>query len=381
VSPFFRFLLKVTLALHLPVALALFGALAPRLGAGGALAAIGVALTASMWLAAGRIRGQLYDSPRSWWTIHLVDTPYFVHWCACVFTVIPSVLALLGVALSDLLRDVPLHLPYAFLQGVYGVGLVVGVWGVVVRRRLLAVQRVTLHFKDLPAAFDGYRIAHLSDLHIGSMTPKARALRWVARANAEKPDLAVVTGDFVTNGVAFHEDIANAVGELRGAEGTFASMGNHDYFGDGEPLLSLLAERGVQVLRNAGVALRRNEHTVYLAGIDDTWTRRADLERTLAGRAEDDFCVLLAHDPDVFPDAAARGVHLTLSGHTHAGQVAVPFLSRVLSLSHLAHRFHTGVYRRGPHTLFVHPGMGTTGPPIRVGAAPTLALLTLRRAP
>jgi predicted MPP superfamily phosphohydrolase len=88
----------------------------------------------------------------------------------------------------------------------------------------------------------------------------------------------------------------------------------------------------------------------------------------------------LSHDPALFPAAAKEGISLVLSGHTHGGQVALPFFPKVMSLGKLAHRFHLGLYRQGDSTLYVHPGLGTTGPPIRVGVAPEIAILTLRAA-
>jgi predicted MPP superfamily phosphohydrolase len=157
-------------------------------------------------------------------------------------------------------------------------------------------------------------------------------------------------------------------------------MGNHDYFGEGEPLVSLLAQRGVRVLRNEGVLLEREGKPVYLAGIDDTWTRRDDLDRALRERPDAATTILLSHDPERFTQAAARDVALTLSGHTHGGQIAFPFLSRWVSLSHLTHSFHQGLYKKGDATLYVHPGLGTTGPPMRLGVAPAVVILTLRAA-
>ncbi|NVL83593.1 metallophosphoesterase, partial [Escherichia coli] len=122
--------------------------------------------------------------------------------------------------------------------------------------------------------------------------------RWIRAANGAAADLAVVTGDMVTSGVAFHQDIATLVGDLRGKDGVYVIMGNHDYFGEGEPLVSLLRSRGVNVLRNQGVVLERAGAKLYLAGIDDTWTKRADLDAALAERPEGMPTVLLAHDPE-----------------------------------------------------------------------------------
>jgi uncharacterized protein len=146
-------------------------------------------------------------------------------------------------------------------------------------------------------------------------------------------------------------------------------------------MITLLGERGVKVLRNEGVTLARGGATLHLAGADDVWTRRADVAKSLASwNPEREPCILLAHDPDLFAEAAARHVPLTLSGHTHAGQLAIPFLARWLSLSHLAHRFHEGFYRRGASTLYVSPGLGTTGLPLRIGTVPTVAVHVLRAA-
>jgi uncharacterized protein len=189
-----------------------------------------------------------------------------------------------------------------------------------------------------------------------------------------------VTGDLVSSGSEFHEDIAEVVAELRAPSGVFVSMGNHDYFGDGEPLVTLLGAKGVKVLRNEGVTLTRKGRPLYLAGIDDTWTRRDDMDKALEARPAGAPVVMLAHDPERFRQSAKKNVALTLSGHTHGGQIAFPFLSRWLSLSHLTHHFHLGLYRSGACQLYVHPGLGTTGPPMRLGVAPAVVILTLRAA-
>jgi uncharacterized protein len=379
-SPFFRFLLWVTLALHMPFAVVVHHVARPWAGPYGALACSATLVAALMALAPGRIHGALYDAHRSTVMVEAVDAPYFVHWCACVFTAPATLVILLVHPLVQFARGAAITSPVPPMAWAYGVGLVFALWGVYLRRRIFRVARLDIAVAGLPAAFDGYRIAHLSDLHIGAMTPKRRAARWVHAANRERADLAVVTGDMVTNGVAFHEDIAQVLGPLHAADGALVTMGNHDYFGEGEPLMSLLRARGLSVVRNTGVRIERAGASLYVAGVDDTWTKRADLEATLAGRHAGECTLLLAHDPELFLEASRRDVALTLSGHTHAGQVALPFLARYLSLSRLGHTFHVGLYHLGASTLYVHPGLGTTGPPIRFGTTPTVAILTLRRA-
>ena len=126
--------------------------------------------------------------------------------------------------------------------------------------------------------------------------------------------------------------------------------------------------------------IERDGARLWLAAIDDTWTRRDDLELAMQGRPEGAATVLLAHDPGRFDQAAEAGAELVLSGHTHGGQIAVPFLAKQLSLASLAHPYNVGFYRRGRSTLYVHPGLGTTGPPMRLGAAPEVTILVLRAA-
>src|SRR6202034_1147258 len=158
---------------------------------------------------------------------------------------------------------------------------------ILVRRRWFVVKEVDVEVTGLDSVFDGFRIAHLSDLHIGTHTPKRWGERWADAANQRRPDIAVVTGDLVSSGSAFHEDIAKVVGGLVAKGGVFVTMGNHDYFGEGEPLVSLLRDVGVKVLRNEGITLTRGGKGLYLAGIDDTWTRRDDMDLALKDRPDD----------------------------------------------------------------------------------------------
>jgi predicted MPP superfamily phosphohydrolase len=154
-------------------------------------------------------------------------------------------------------------------------------------------------------------------------------------------------------------------------------MGNHDYFTDGEQFSRQLERHGLRLLRNDGFSLERAGARLYVAGVDDTWTHRHDLDRALRSRPPGTPVVLLAHDPALFPAAAARGIDLTLSGHTHGGQIASPVAPRRLNLARLVTPFTAGLYRIDRSVLYVNRGLGTTGPPIRLGARPEIALFTL----
>ncbi len=376
---FFKLLFRLTCATHVPVALA-WGEALRLLGVGYArLWGVALALVA-VALFRSRVRPIVWDSPRPLWRRLLLEETYFIHWCAALGAACVSALALPLTALVVALGRAPASAFGAVALWVYAPLLAIATYAVWVRRHWVVLRRVTLPVRDLPAAFEGVRIAHLSDLHIGGFMPRPTGERWVRMANREKPDLVAVTGDLVTSGTAFHHDIAEVLGGLRAPLGVFASMGNHDYFGDGEPLITLLRDKGLRVLRNASTEIERGGARLRIAGVDDTWTKRANLDKALARPEPGVPTVLLAHDPDLFPEAAARGADVVLAGHTHAGQVAVPFLTRRLNLSRLRHEFTYGVYRKGDSSLYVHAGLGITGPPLRLGAAPEVVIVTLRRA-
>ena len=281
---------------------------------------------------------------------------FFAWWVACVSFIVFSPLGLL-----------------IGWRAVAMAALAVGLLGIWPRPR---VRRVRLAFPDLPPALVGITIAQLSDLHIGPFVSEAKIGSWVERANGLDADLVCVTGDLIASGMEGVPAVARALGGLRARRGVFACMGNHDYFGAGEPLVRALEEAGLTVLRNEGQAFPDG---LFVAGADDTWTDRADVTRAVRRRPDGAFTVLLAHDPKLFPTAAAHGVELTLSGHTHAGQLALPFFEARFNLARLVHRYSLGIYRDGKSLLYVNPGLGTTGPPVRIGARAEITLFTLSR--
>jgi hypothetical protein len=340
---------------------------------------------AAALLLRGRVANARMDGPVARWKLHFIEEPFYVHWCATLVSAPLFLLGALGLTARHLLLAHDASGAITAEIGdlaivTYLAGLTLSFYGVMVRRRWVRVRTLEISVVGLGAELDGYRIAQLSDLHIGGLAPRRHAERWVARANALDVDLVALTGDYVTTGTAFHHDIAAALTQLRARDGVVAVMGNHDYFGDGEPMMSLLRRGGVTVLCNEHRTIERGDDRLVIAGVDDTYTRRADIERALAGRDDRLPLVALAHDPQLFGELARRGAALVLSGHTHWGQLALPFAAERVNLSRLSYRYHAGLYSSGASTLYVHPGLGTTGPPVRLGAPPEITVLRLRRA-
>jgi predicted MPP superfamily phosphohydrolase len=360
-SVFVALVTLLAMALQVPAVFALGHLVAHR-----ALAfALAVAVNAPFLLA---MRNPWRDWARARLWLYLGLWPFFA-WSATCLAFLLVLPAILLVAFLT-----PLGFDRALAAG--------GVASVVIGLRALSGRpRLVAHdvaVADLPRALDGYRIAHISDLHCGPMTQPRRVERWVAAVNELSADLIAVTGDLITSGDAYVAAIASALGRLRAPDGVFVSLGNHDYFTDAPALVSALEREDLTVLCNRGTTIARKDAALYVAGADDTWTKRADVERAMAARPGGAPAVLLAHDPELFPEAVAAGADLVLSGHTHGGQFAFPGFSRRWNLARVVTRFTTGLYRAGKATLYVSRGLGTTGPPIRLGARPEIAVLTLR---
>ncbi len=345
----------------------LLGRAAPAaLAIPGALAAGGL----SVWLLRGRTALLFEDRPIGPLRA-LAERVYYTHWGA---SLLAAPLALVAALVALVVHREPL----AWASIAYVASLVVALYAVFVRPALLRVRTLDVVVPRLPPAFDGYRIAQLSDLHVGSLTPASRVERWVRVASALAPDAIVLTGDYVTSGTRFHVAAAALLSKLSARDGVFAVCGNHDDYGHGEPLRSELRRGGVRLFENEHATIERDGSRLALVGVDDTFSRRADVDRALVGIDPSLPIVALAHDPETFEKLARRGVALVLSGHTHWGQVALPFVEERVNLASRFYRHHAGLYRAGESTLYVHPGLGMTGPPLRFGVAPEITVLRLR---
>jgi uncharacterized protein len=369
----------LTAAAHVVPAAALHAVVKPGFAA---------ALTLLLWLlTATRLRTLALDPRRPRWVVRLWDEPIFCHWGACVFGLPLLVLAAVGlgaaVALGVSLPPAPFRAANFGLSELgllaYAAGFALSAWGIWGERRRLLVRTLELPISGLDPALDGLRIAHLSDLHIGSFDPVAKGRRWVERANALEADIVAVTGDLVTVGTHWYDDAAEVIGGLRGRRGVFVSLGNHDQW-DAPRLVTALERAGVRVLRNAWELVGPADAPLVVAGLDDRFTERDDMKLTLEGRPPGVPTLLLAHYPESFPAAAGYDVSLILSGHTHGGQIGLPFFAERLHLGMFARHGTRGLYRRGASTLFVSAGLGTSGPPLRLGIPPEIALFVLKRA-
>ncbi|MDB4929016.1 MAG: putative phosphoesterase [Myxococcaceae bacterium] len=339
-------------------------------------AAVGLHLAGASVLV-HRLRWWVDDVRSPWWQVWLLEMPYAVYASGCFLAAPVAWLALAAFAIAALAGH-PLGGVLGLLGPVYAVAGALSLWGTTVGRAWARVNRVEVPVAGLPAEFDGYRIAHVSDVHCGPYVPAWMLVAWARRVRSLDADLVALTGDLITVGEGYLDDVTAFARGLAARDGVVACMGNHDYFQSADGVVRALAAAEVTLLRNASTRVTRDGATLHLAGVDDRWTHRDDAVLALRDVPPGGTVVMLAHDPTGWPELARLGVALTLSGHTHGGQFGLPLGPR-LNLGRLASRFSAGLFRERRRTLFVSRGIGTTGVPTRVGMAPEIALLVLRR--
>jgi uncharacterized protein len=263
-----------------------------------------------------------------------------------------------------------------------------GAYGLLYGRLNLETTVQKIPLPQLPQAFEGFRIAQLSDIHIGPFMPEEQIRKYVDMANAMKPDLTVLTGDFVTFDARTQYAVVDALSGLKAPFGIFGCLGNHDaWAGVEDSITELFRQRGVRILRGEAVAIRIQNDFINLIGTDFQSGHRfgpSAAVTNLLGNiapliARDRVNILLSHNPDTFDRAAELGVDLSMAGHTHGGQAALEFISPEIAPSRLVTPYVAGWFRKPGGQLYVNRGIGTIGVPIRIGAPPEITIYQLTR--
>ena len=255
-------------------------------------------------------------------------------------------------------------------------------WGFVIEPDRLVINDVAITMPRLPPAFADLKVAVVADLHVGSPHIDVEKLQQVVSTiNGQNPDLILIAGDFVIQDVigghfVEPEVIADKLRELHARLGVFAVLGNHDWWYDGERVMRALNGVGIRVLENDVVRIEQDGQSLWLIGLGDLWTRQPDIAGTLQKVSDDGPVIALTHNPDLFPEMPSR-VSLTIAGHTHGGQVNLPFFGRRIVPSKYKERYAIGHIQENGHHLFVTPGIGTSMIPVRFRVPPEVSILTL----
>jgi uncharacterized protein len=236
-----------------------------------------------------------------------------------------------------------------------------------------------------PQGMDGFTIALLSDFHYDPHFSIHPLNAGIPAVNQLRPDLIVLAGDFVSvhlvgnrrKAALVAEPCARLLRQMTAPHGLWAILGNHDVETDPKHVTSALQVENIQVLANQSQPIENNGARFWLAGVDDALVGRPDLSKALRGIPAGEAVILLAHEPDFADEASRFPIDLQLSGHSHAGQIRVPFLPP-LYLPPMARKYFSGAYRVGPLALYTTAGLGTIGVPMRLNCPPEITMLTLR---
>lgn len=257
--------------------------------------------------------------------------------------------------------------------------IAIGIYGRGKQNALSPVVRdLELRFPQLPSAFDGYTVLHISDLHIDGVPGLSEILTRLLPTIS--PDLCVVTGDYrfedhgSCDGV--YPAMRRVIQSLSARDGVFGILGNHD----AAEIAFRLDEMGLRMLVNEAVEIRRGNQSVWLAGIDDPFDYRCDdLPGTLEFVPRDAFKILLAHTPELYAQAHDLKVNLYLCGHTHAGQIRFPIIGSIRNNAECPSEYAYGHWRYGNVQGHTSAGIGCSGLPIRYNCPPEVTLITLHR--
>jgi len=271
--------------------------------------------------------------------------------------------------------------PFDALAGlVVLVTMAVATWGYTHGHRRLRVTQLDVPMANLPPELDGLRIVHITDLHLGPTAHRDSLREALDQVNALEPDLICVTGDVIDSRSTDLEHWVPELSRLRARHGVFAVLGNHDaYAGSDRVAAALRASTSWRLLRDEVATLEIDGARLHLIGLEDHRAPRSAailLDLRAEVRAGEP-CMLLVHQPALFPAAARLGVPLTLAGHTHGGQVALPGVPVVNTARILMTRFDAGTFACGDAVLHVNMGLGTSGQRVRIAAPREITVVTL----
>ncbi len=252
------------------------------------------------------------------------------------------------------------------------------IYGVFIEPNLLKKEYFALDFKTLPDKFEGLKIAHISDIHYSR--PSRVLSKVIDVLHEEKPDITVITGDFLGHGAITNlEHILKEV--VKHSNNVFAVLGNWDHkVKDSQKFAEFINSTGIKLLINESKTIEREDEKIIIAGVDDPYLNLDNLHETFRNVPEDIFVILLSHSPDVFYKATNFNPSLILTGHTHGGQVLIPLLRKALYVpSIFGEKFLSGLYKIFGIYLYVNRGIGSSHLRVRFLSPPEITIIKLQR--
>lgn len=265
------------------------------------------------------------------------------------------------------------------LAGVVSVGAALGSYPVMIERYMIGVNTYHIPLRRLPPAFAGFTIVHLTDIHYGSLVPLKLVEYLVAQVNQMRKDITVCTGDYVHKNDLPDpvDEVWPALSELHAPHGVYSVLGNHDHWADTRRSMYWLRRSG-QNLRQRAVSFERDGQRIWLGGVGDLWEDDPSVDAAFAGVPADECKLVLAHNPDTADQPRQTEIDLMISGHTHGGQVRLPFIGApVLPVKNKL--YSSGVIETPRQKLFISRGIGWAGYPVRFNCPPEIAVIVLEQ--
>jgi hypothetical protein len=242
------------------------------------------------------------------------------------------------------------------------------------------IDRIPLAIKNLHSALAGFTIVQITDVHLYPMTQPELVKKAVIMANALKPDLVVLTGDYVWQELAAIDELAPILAGLNAKYGVFSTLGNHDYWLNADVITAAMESYGLPVLINQGLSIQHGDGSIYIAGLDDGWSGNPDLSKTLERVNSTETVVLLCHEPDLADRYSLDSrIDVQLSGHTHGGQIRLPGIGALI-LPYLGRKYDLGLYKVNDMLLYTNRGLGVISEPVRFNCPPEISQFVLQAA-
>ncbi|NWG34727.1 MAG: metallophosphoesterase [Chloroflexi bacterium] len=257
-------------------------------------------------------------------------------------------------------------------------------WSYLIEPGWVRVEKVNVTLPRLSPNFHGLRIAQVSDIHMGGWMNSERLQHAADMVLAQNPDLLLLTGDFLighgfdSNSEQRLQNLLESLTPLAKSIPSFAVLGNHDYWTNADAVREMLKQSGITDLTNSVFTILNGSQRLHLCGVDDIWEGDVRLDELVSRLTSEDSAILLAHEPDFADESAATGrFDLQVSGHSHGGQVVIPFYGPPV-LPYWGRKYHSGLYRVGKMLQYTNRGLGMIDPPVRFNCPPEITVFTLQ---
>ena len=242
----------------------------------------------------------------------------------------------------------------------------------------LKVEHINIIDQDIPKSFAGKKIVFISDIHHGPHFSIKRVARLVEKVNRLRPDIIVFGGDYVYREQKYIIPCFEELKKLKATIGKFGVMGNHDHWQNAQLTKQGMKNAGIVILDNRAERIEINGQRIKIGGVGDLWEDSQDINPTIENTKEEDFVILVSHNPDYVEEIVTYNIDLVLSGHTHGGQVTLFGLWALLLPSRYGQKYRTGILDTKFTKVVITNGVGTIAPPVRFFARPEINVIVLK---